>query len=295
MCPSAQAAGETIRMLGVQTASRFFSIAPERVTAAEEANFFTWLKTGNATFKRTLPGRFRDIDAIVLEKIAAAGGNLADILDIGISSGTTTLELLDTARVAGHVPRICATDRSLAARLICWPLGFSALLEPGGHVLQYGIFGAPLRAWRRRLDYVTGMVLVQKLAEWTIGRAARRRGGRDVALVSPRLAGTKGVELVEDDVTRRNAAFEGRFDLVRAANILNRDYFDTATLRQSATNLMRYMRSDGSWLLIIRTHEDGEQNGTLFRRHGPALAIVHRFGSGSEIESLVLESCEEPA
>jgi hypothetical protein len=279
----------------VQTASRFFSIAPERVTAAEEANFFTWLKTGNATFKRTLPGRFRDIDAIVLERIAAAGGSLADILDIGISSGTTTLELLDTARAAGHVPRICATDRSLAARLVCWPLGFSALLEPGGHVLQYGIFGAPLRAWRRRLDYVTGMILVQKLAEWTIGRAARRRGGRDVALVSPRLAGTKGVELVEDDVTRRNAAFEGRFDLVRAANILNRDYFDTATLRQSATNLMRYMRSDGSWLLIIRTHEDGEQNGTLFRRHGPALAIVHRFGSGSEIESLVLESCEEPA
>jgi hypothetical protein len=58
---------------------------------------------------------------------------------------------------------------------------------------------------------------------------------------------------------------------------------------------MRYMRGDGSWLLIIRTHEDGQQNGTLFRRHGPALAIVHRFGSGSEIEALVLESCEEPA
>jgi hypothetical protein len=295
MCPSAQAAGETIRMLGVQTASRFFSIAPERVTAAEEANFFTWLKTGNATFKRTLPGRFRDIDAIVLERIAAAGGSLADILDIGISSGTTTLELLDAARAAGHVPRICATDRSLTARLVCWPLGFSALLEPGGHILQYSIFGAPLRAWRRRLDYVTGMILVQKLAEWTIGRAARRRGGRDVTLVSPRLAGTKGVELVEDDVTRRNTAFEGRFDLVRAANILNRDYFDTATLRQSATNLMRYMRSDGSWLLIIRTHEDGQQNGTLFRWQGAGLAIVHRFGSGSEIEALVLESCEEPA
>jgi hypothetical protein len=295
MCPSAQAAGETIRMLGVQTASRFFSIAPERVTAAEEASFFTWLKTGNATFKRTLPGRFRDIDAMVLEKIDAASGSLADILDIGISSGTTTLELLDAARAAGHAPRICATDRSLAARLICWPLGFSALLEPGGHILQYGIFGVPLRAWRRRLDYVTGMVLVQKLAEWTIGRAARRRGGRDVALVSPRLAGAKGVELVEDDVTRRNTAFEGRFDLVRAANILNRDYFDAATLRQSATNLMRYMRGDGSWLLIIRTHEDGQQNGTLFRRHGAELAIVHRFGSGSEIEAVVLETCAELA
>lgn len=284
-----------IGMAFVQTASRFFSMAPDRITAEEEAYFFTWLKTGNATFKRTQAGRFRDVDSAMLLQIEAAGGRLDAILDIGISSGTTTLELLDAARTAGHDTRITATDRSLAARLVNWPLGFSALLEPDGHILQYGIFGRPLRAWRRRLDYVTGMALVQKLAQWTIGRAARRaamkKQARDVALVSPRLAGTRGVELVEDDVTRGNAAFESRFDLVRAANILNRDYFDEKTLSRAAGNLMRYLRGEGSWLFIIRTHEDGQQNGTLFRRQGNGLAVAHRFGRGSEIETLVLESC----
>jgi len=279
----------------VQTASQFFSISPDRITAHEEARFFTWLKTGNATFKRTQPGRFREIDAAVLHEIAKVDGALGDILDIGISSGTTTLELLGAAKTAGHDPRVTATDRSLAALLVCWPLGFSALLEPQGHVLQYGVFGWPLRAWRRRLDYLTGMVLVQKLALATIGRAARRaveRGrGRDVALVSPRLASAKGVELVEDDVTQRNPAFRRRYDFVRAANILNRDYFDESILRQAAANLISYLRGPGSWLFVIRTLEDGQQHGTLFRQQGAdGLAVVHRFGRGSEIEPLVLES-----
>lgn len=268
-------------------------MSPDRVTALQEAHFFTWLKTGNATFKRTQPGRFREVDAAVLRELAKTDGALGDILDIGISSGTTTLELLRAARGAGHDPRVTATDRSLAARLVCWPLGFSALLEPQGHILQYGVFGWPLRAWRRRLDYVTGMALVQKLAKSTIGRAARRAvesgRGRNVALVSPRLAGAPGVELVEDDVTRRNAAFHRRYDFVRAANILNRDYFDEKTLRQAAGNLISYLRGSGSWLLVIRTHEDGQQHGTLFCQRGPdGLTVMLRFGRGSEIERLVL-------
>lgn len=275
------------------TASRFFSMPPDQITAEEEARFFTWLKTGNATFKRTRPGRLREVDAVILKQMGCAGAILDDILDVGISSGTTTLDLLEAARAAGHDPHICATDRSLGARLVSWPLGLSALLEPGGHILQYGILGWPLRAWRRRLDYVTGMALIQKLAQWTVGRAARRAAisgpAKDVALVSPRLAGMRRVELVEDDVTKPNSTFRHRFDLVRAANILNRDYFDFETLGQAAANLMSYMRGEGAWLLVIRTHEDKQQNGTLFRRKGGRLTVVHRFGRGSEIESILLD------
>lgn len=280
-------------MVRVQTATRFFSLSPDRISPRDEAAFFTSLKTGNATFKRTRPGRFRGVDALVLDAVGKAGAALSDILDIGISSGTTTLELLMAARAAGHGPRVTATDRSLVARLVRWPLGIGVLLEPTGHVLQYGVFGLPLRAWRRRLDYVTGMALVQALADATLGQAARsaaaRGRAREVALVSPRLARTPGVTLVEDDVTRRNLALQHRFDLVRAANILNRDYFDEDTLRRAAANLIGYMRGPGSWLLVIRTHADGAQHGTLFWQTGRGgLAVVRRFGQGSEIEPLVL-------
>ncbi|WP_426170250.1 hypothetical protein [Sandarakinorhabdus sp. DWP1-3-1] len=272
------------------TASRLFDAPPDAISAAAEADFFTALKGRNNTFKKTGAGRFAAIDAAV---IAAIGNDPLDsVLDIGISSGATTIELRDSLQRAGHRPSVTGTDLWIDAWLVPVAPGCRALVDGSGHLLQHDLFGRAVRPWRRRLDYVNGLAVVRATLNRLViprVRAALAAGrGRRLRLVSPQLARHADVVVQQDDVTVANPGFAGRFDLVRAANILNRDYFDEATLLRALANVIGYLSGPGAWLLVIRTLANGEQHGTLFRRNADGMAVVRRFGTGSEVEALVL-------
>lgn len=281
----------------MQTATKFFSADPSHLTARDEARFFGALRTGNDTFKRTGEARLRAIDEALTECLDQAGATVDAVLDLGISSGVTTIELAEAIRRSGRLVSITGTDRSLAARIVDLPLGCRALVEPTGHVLQYEIWGRAMRPWTRRLDYLTGMAVVRRFVNRTLAPLAFARArdktqqpGETVALVSPRLARSDTIQLIEDDITIRNATLVGAFDLVRAANILNRHYFDPASLRRAVENVRSYLRGPGAWLLVLRTHGDSDHRGTLFRVASDGdLEVVRRWGAGSEVEDLFLE------
>lgn len=284
----------------VQTASAFFAADPATLTAREEALFFGRLKTGNATFKRTAHGRLRMIDEALVAQLDRAGARVDRVLDLGISSGITTVELAEALGLSGRSASVTGTDRSLEAFLVDLPMGCRALVEPNGHVLQYEVLGRAVRPWTRRLDYVTGMALARSLLNRMLGPVARARTAHraiaaSVALVSPRLSRSVGVELAEDDVTRSNPRFVGGFDLVRAANILNRHYFDADALERAVGNVKSYLRGPGAWLLVVRTLGATDHHGTLFRMNAAhGLDVVERWGQGSEVEALVLQSRQQP-
>jgi len=278
----------------VQTATKFFTTDPDSVTPRDEALFFGGLRTGNSTFKRTSEARFRAVDRALIECLDRANATIDTVLDLGISSGVTTLELTAAIARSGRSVRTTATDRLLAARIVDLPMGCRALVEPGGHILQYEILGRAMRPWTRRLDYVTGMVIVRKLANHALGplaraQAASSRFGSSVTLVSPRLTRSDTMRLIEDDITVRNSALTRGFDLIRAANILNRHYFEPAELRSAVENVRSYLRGPGAWLLVLRTHGDADHHGSLFRmRADRTLAVEMRWGEGSEIEDMFL-------
>lgn len=276
-------------------ASRFFSLPSEEITPELEAAFFSDLKTGNATFKKTDAKRFAEIDRVLVREIAVSCGadTPVEVLDVGISSGTTTLELRDALAMAGIDHRITATDQSFDARIVDGPFGSRALVEPSGHFLQFEIFGRPVRSWTRRLDRFTGRFLLTAALRKLLTPAARRADGandvRSVALVSPRLANDDRVTLREDSILEFNAELGNRFDFVRAANILNLDYFSAAQLQQGLDNVCRYLKGAGSLLLVVRTDKrTGINNGSLFRLgEDGRLTLVEQFGEGSEVAHLI--------
>lgn len=270
------------------TATQFFGRPLDRISTRYEARFFGSLKTGNATFKRTEAGRMAAIDARLVQRLTEAGSRIDELLDLGISSGTTTIELVNALRRSGQVPHVTATDRLIHANLVKLPWGCRALVEPGGHVLQYEVLGAPIRPWRRRLDYVTGMAAIGNAAKRLLGpQVPDAAAGTPVALVTPHLARMKNVSLIEDDVTRLNPALIGRFDLIRAANLLNRHYFSPEDMTKAVANVRTYLRGPGSWLLVVRTLHAADHHGTLFRLTADdELEIVDRYGAGSEVEAL---------
>ncbi|MET3722995.1 hypothetical protein [Sphingomonas trueperi] len=280
----------------MQTASRFLSTDPARVSARSEAAFFGALKTANNTFKSTATGRLATIDQAIIRRLDAAGAQPRRVLDLGISSGVTTLELAQALWRSGRPVAVTGTDRSMTGYLVDLPWGCRALVEPGGHILQYDLRGVPLRPWNRRLDYVTGMALVRRLVDRQLAPRARarlgvRRACSPVPLVSPRLARAGGVELVEDDIAVANCRFAGRFELIRAANILNRHYFSDAGLEAAVCNVRSYLAGAGSWLAVVRTHGGGDHRGTLFRMNDAGgLDPVERWGGGSEVEAEFLSA-----
>lgn len=274
-------------------ATQFFSRSTEALPQQVEDAFFSSIKNPNNTFKCTWGGRFDEIDRRLAQALKARRADVRALLDIGVSSGATTLDLCDVLAQEGFHPRVTATDYALDAWIV--PLGgkCAALLNKGGQLLQIDIWGRSIQPWRRRLDFLTGMWLVRPALSYFLGRAAARklREGaevRKVELVSPRLRDHESISVVEDDVLARRDAFTGRFDLVRAANVLNENYFAKADLRKAVQNLRTYLRGAGSLLFIVRTLPSGDHHGTLFvLRESGELEVVERIGSGSEIEGLL--------
>jgi hypothetical protein len=277
------------------TASEFFSTAPAELGPEAEERFFCAIRTSNRTTKQTAQNRFNSLNDKLLARLSDC--TIDEVLDVGISSGVTTIELVESLRTIGVAPRVTATDRWSHAYLV--PVGWNcgALLDEDCEVLQLELFGRAMRSWSRRLDYITGMALVRRAATAIIGARARRvmrdpsRRARPVELVTPRLRAIPQISLTKDDVLVFNAGFARRFDFIRAANILNKGYFPSDALSLALSHLASYLRGPGAWLLVNRTHPDETNHGTLFRLDEQRrLRAVERFGDGSEIEALVLNA-----
>ena len=275
------------------TASIFFDLPVERISAELESSFFSSLKTGNNTFKKTQSGRFTEIDTAVAQLLAETAVREPAVLDIGISSGSTALELKARLEQEGLSPHLTGTDQSFEAWLVPGPHGSQALVQPDGHILQFEVFGRALRAWDRRLDRFTGRSLLNAALRRAFQRASANlsdvAGGRRVKLVSPRLSQSQDITLREDNILLPNPEFAGKFDLVRAANILNRDYFSETQLTAGLKNVRSYLKGPGSLLLLVRTDKRTEtNNGSLYIVGGSGgLELVRRFGTGSEVEELL--------
>ena len=277
------------------TASRFYALPVAHIGVDTEARFFGSIKAADGTFKRTAAGRFAEVDRQLVEQFRVAGARINSVLDIGVSSGITALELFEALVSAGHQAQLTGTDRLVDASILTLYRGCRALVDANGFPLQYDIAGRPVRPWLRRLDFVTGAALARPILDRLLRRRIRQvreqRGhaGHSVKLVTPRLTDADSFEILSDDIMALNPAFLGRFDLVRAANILNRHYFGEARLRIALSHVRRYLRGPGTWLFIVRTHGEDEHHGTLFRMNSAGtLDPIHRFGRGSEVEHLAM-------
>lgn len=278
-------------MIGAKT---YFDSDRSQLSPRVEAEFFGWLKMRNATFKTTCTARFSELDPEIAAILAQHMTGPVEVLDLAVSAGTSTVELTEALTGAGLQPRVTATDLYLEGRLIDLPLGLTVLTDRSGWPLQYQIGNRAIRPWVRRLDVLTLTAPLRlgaaRLMARHLARAVQRGEGRRVMLASRAIENCPAIELIEDDILQPRAGFAGRFDLVRAANILNRTYFAEPLLKRAVGNLRSYMKGPGAFLLVTRTDEQTARNdATLFRMtEDGGIEDFQSFGKGSEIKDLVL-------
>ena len=270
------------------SAHRYFNDPLDRITEADEASFFAGIKLANRTFKTTESGRMSELDSIMVHLAKDRGWSSPMVLDLAVSSGVTTRDLQQAMNVSGLQPSIVATDIAIRANIVELAPGIRVLIDSSARPLQFEFLRLGLRVWNRRLDYVTGYWIVTWLAR-QLASGVSSAGGQEVKLVSRRATRSdENFEILEDDLAVINRSFQKRFDIVRAANILNRGYFEPAKLLAMIDNIKAYARGPGTLVMVNRTHNDGTNHGTVFElSRDNALRVVKRIGAGSEIEELL--------
>lgn len=280
------------------TAKSFFDLPALQLTSGIEQDFFSSLMARNKTYKTTFHNRFSTMNRVLLQRIRSGYLRATNVLDIGISSGISTLELYEDLRSAGCRAHIVATDILLDAWIVQVLPGGYALIDDSGFPLRFDVAGLTLKPWVMRSDYRSGLFLLRKAVNVIFTRRARMilvnprdPRVRNVKLVTPRLCQNRDIDVCNDDIAQYNPKFSARFDFIRAANVMNRGYFPDSALIEMIRNVTRYLTGSGGGFLVVRTHEDHTNHGTLFTLvDGRRFEVATRFGVGSEIEDLVLNA-----
>jgi hypothetical protein len=247
-----------------------------------EELFFTRIRLPNGVYKTTEAHRLDDLNQLVT-RLLPAERPLA-LMDVGISSGITTLDWSEQLTGAGVAHQIVAGDSHTGGEWLS--LGWTDLLfdRDRRDLLYADLFGFGLNV---SSDSIHSALVARALK--LLARLSRflRPELRYVELVSPRLRDCRAITVVEDDIFNRRPEMTGRFHALRAANILNRGYFDDPHLREAVANLQDRLRQGGLFI-VCRTRPDGTNHGTVFQLARGRSAAVARIGDGSEIEDLIL-------
>jgi hypothetical protein len=268
-----------------------------------EKSFFDCLRLKNGVYKTTYAHRLDDLNVQVMNYLPAA--RPLQVLDVAISSGVSTLEwveALDGIQIDYHMTGIDLTIGGLLVSfgdrwhvvLDCakWPLLFEIdgqwVSNPPRkrHLLRHFFSLAWIKSalflWKRSYREADRGRILQIL-----GMPARTRA---INLVTPGLVGHPRVTVGEGNIVAESWN-QGTFHLIRAANILNKSYFDVEALTKILTNLRCQLATDG--ILVVcntDTDEAALNHATIF-----ALGANHRFkvlsqmNGGSEVENLVVE------
>ena len=267
--------------------------------------FFHSIELRNGTRKTTRHRRLDDLNERVQNLLPAH--RPLEIMDVAVSSGVSTAEWLVELERAGIECNMLAGDAVVDAFLISLGPRLRALVDRTGHLMQLDVGGEAIRMppprRRDRIRYLPYSLLMKAatglfdLSGQTCARTGPQSGGptqrrlgvtcRPLTLMSPSLRQLPQLQAVEDDILL-NTSYTQRFHVLRAANILNRAYFDTATLERMVCNL-RSRLLPGGLLIVCRTNEQGLNNATVFtlEKDGRLTATAH-LNEGSEITDLVL-------
>jgi SAM-dependent methyltransferase len=247
-----------------------------------ERRFFTRVRLPSGVYKTTESHRLDDVNRVATRLLPR--DRPLELMDVATSSGITTLEWSEHLRAEGMAHHLVAGDSHVEG--VWLSLGRSDILLDRGcrHVLFADILGRSVDVGgdSMRTTLVVGALRLLAQASPVLRLPVRR-----VQLVSPRVRDCATVTVVEDDIFALNQELTGRFDALRAANILNRHYFDDRRLRAAVANLRGRLRPDGL-LIVCRTHADGTNHGTFFRLARSGWVVAARIGEGSEIEDLVV-------
>jgi hypothetical protein len=270
-----------------------------------ETKFFERVVLPNGTFKTTKPRRLDDLNAAALpflRQLVTSNGALK-IMDVGISSGVSTIEWHEQLTAERIPHELTGTDLTVYASLMSLTRHLGVLVDRDRNFLHLDAFGygtPPTASGVRgvvaimiRLVFRAAMKIDKCLPplQGNVGEPAKGRllTCEPVTLLTRKFAQRDSVRVIEEDLLApERPEHHQAFQVVRAANVLNRVYFNEATLTQIMNKLKQRLKP-GGLLIVCRTTFDGANHASIFELVDESrLRVAHRLGGGSEIEDLLV-------
>jgi hypothetical protein len=272
-----------------------------------ERRFFDRVALTNGTFKTTYRNRLDDINEAFFPHLVGLADRPIRIMDVGASSGISTIEWYAHLSRSGVDCDITGSDLTIYASLLTFRFTseVAALVDRNGNIVHFDLFGIgyprqpsgkvlrpnTLRTLAAKALFLAATMLDRNpppgKAEPTTPRCGWLLKYQPIALLSRSFASNDRLRMIEDDLLAENdMKLRQAFDVIRAANILNLIYFPVDMIERMLATLKQRLKQ-GGLLIIVRTQQSGANNGSIFRLSDNRFVEVDRFGDGSEIEPVV--------
>ena len=264
-----------------------------RGDVAVEKRFHRELLLRNGVYRTTREHRLDDVLPILVEAAREWPSRPVRVLDVACSMGVATVELHGALVGAGIECETCGTDLLVGARYVARDDGTGLLFDAVGEPLQADVTGWAT-PWRfRRSDRLLRPALVTRARRmmsverdlYAAALGAPRAGFTvvDVPLLHRSTENVPGLRFRQESLLEPREP--GRFALVRAANILNDDYFAPDVLRTMVERLRERLEEGGMFFVARNVNgEEGTRASWYRQRDGRlVLAGTRQGGAGPRL------------
>jgi chemotaxis methyl-accepting protein methylase len=246
----------------------------------------------DGAWKKTSYSRLAISNQNLLEVLRSDRVEDIRVLDVGCSDGITTLNLMEYLQRELDA-RVKATllDKNmfiLRRRRIGTVVYSTSYGKP--FFIRMGRIGIKLERLRGKYGIIFNPIieylvsLIRKHAHFFSDSNKKR-----ISIISPALEGIQGLTYIEADVFCKEESLLNSFEIVRASNILNREYFSDAQILVAIHNLKQYLKESGLLLisLNIGVGDTEVEVGTIWKMTNGKLVKTRDFGGGSELKAII--------
>ena len=168
-----------------------------QLSAVAEREFFQGIETSNGTKKTTAVGRLAAMDELFFATLSRLNMVPRTVMDVGASSGVTTVEWLREFERRGFNIKMIATDLVMSVYIYTIGRFIKAMTERNGYILQIELFGIGVRTYTRWRDYILGgLIWRTALCAFVRSRLSRSVREGPYYFVSPLLRNNSHIQLL---------------------------------------------------------------------------------------------------
>jgi hypothetical protein len=260
-----------------------------------------WFRLQNGVQKRTHKRRFDDFDRLSFPAIAANFSPRQDIRvhDIGASDGRTSCALYEHLNhVYGERLDFLASDCAPYLYVLKRSQGASRLIiDDQQHVLQiitppfvFIVFHVESRTLHP-LDYLIRLLLTALYARPLLEGHKSGRPGIECTRLELLCQECRAYTSRQNNFRfDRYDVLSGpteRFDIIRAMNILNQDYFSEVQLRNAVKNIIQSLNPGGLFITGSNMERGTTVNGGIYKKVNNCMERIEISGKGSKIDTLI--------
>ncbi len=276
----------------------FFVLKKREPAGDVESQLFRLITLPNGTTKNTSANRLDELNLFTLPFLS--GIPFPEIKDVAVSSGISTIEWLQQLEENKITAKINATDLYVKAYLILKTSSLAILcdshfnpllIEVGRSLFRTSFPKGSFRLnWGKLFSKVIRTCWIRKETRENIQHTGSgQRFIYPIHLLTAGFEQTSALSFSEEDILLPPDLKEiEKYDVIRAANILNKVYFSNANMEKILSNLSCQLKP-GGMLIVCKTDNTGRNHASLFLKKENGFSLLKNLNGGSEIENLVLQ------